>query len=114
MADPDGTVRRKSSTGDSDEPNLTVFITDLWGEVVFALRTGRGDPTLTETAVPQYSWSGETGRIMAGMLSRLWKGPVSPVYDIAGPPAMVSGLRAVLNSSAGGDDDIRVKEFTGY
>lgn len=44
VADPDGTVRRKFSTGDSDEPHLTVFITDRWGEVVFACRTGRGDP----------------------------------------------------------------------
>jgi hypothetical protein len=44
VADPGGTVRRKFCSGDSDEPYLTVFITDRWGEVVFACRTGRGDP----------------------------------------------------------------------
>lgn len=44
VADPGGTVRRKFYSGDSGEPRLTVFITDRWGEVVFACRTGRGDP----------------------------------------------------------------------
>lgn len=70
--------------------------------------------TLTETQEPQYSWSGETGRITAGMLSRFLKGAVSPVYYIAGPPAMVSGLRAMLNGSGVDDDDIRAEEFAGY
>ena len=44
VADPGGTVRHKLSFCDSGEPRLTVFITDRWGEVVFACRTGRGDP----------------------------------------------------------------------
>lgn len=45
VADPDGTVHRKFASGDNGEPRLSVFITDRWGEVVFACRTGRGDPT---------------------------------------------------------------------
>lgn len=44
VADPDGMVRRKLSAGDGDVPCLSVFITDRWGEVVYACRTGRGDP----------------------------------------------------------------------
>lgn len=39
VADSDGETRRKFSAGDS---GLAVFVTDRWGEVVFAY-TGRGD-----------------------------------------------------------------------
>ena len=70
--------------------------------------------TMTEPQTPQYPWRGERGRITADMLSRFLKDAVSPVYYIAGPPAMVSGLRAVLNSLGVDDDDIRVEEFAGY
>lgn len=44
VVDPDCTVHRKFSSGDSSEPRLTVFITDRWGEVVFVCQAGRGDP----------------------------------------------------------------------
>lgn len=44
VEDPDGTVRRKFTSADGDEPRLAVFITDRWSEVVFACQTGRGDP----------------------------------------------------------------------
>lgn len=70
--------------------------------------------TMTEPEMSQYPWPGETGRITADMLSRFLKGAVSPIYYIAGPPAMVSGLRAMLNSSGVDDDDIRTEEFAGY
>jgi ferredoxin-NADP reductase len=33
---------------------------------------------------------------------------------MAGPPAMVAGLRAMLNKAGIDDDDIRTEEFTGY
>jgi ferredoxin-NADP reductase len=38
----------------------------------------------------------------------------SPVYYIAGPPEMVSGLRAMLNRTGVDDDNIRSEEFAGY
>jgi hypothetical protein len=33
---------------------------------------------------------------------------------IAGPPAMVSGMRKMLVASGVGEDDIRTEEFAGY
>jgi len=47
------------------------------------------------------------------MLGRNLTGAVSPIYYIAGPPAMVKGLHEMLNK-AGNDDDIRAEEFAGY
>ncbi len=51
VADPDGTVRRRFSASNSDDPRLSVFITDRWGEVVFACRTGSGDPAPDATGL---------------------------------------------------------------
>lgn len=70
--------------------------------------------TMTEADLPQDLWSVERGRITTAMLSRFLKGVLSPVYYVAGPPAMVSGLRGVLNSLGVDDDDIRTEEFAGY
>ncbi len=57
--------------------------------------------TITEPEKSRHPWRGETGFINADMLSRYSKDVVSPVYYIAGPPAMVSGLRAMLNIRGG-------------
>lgn len=70
--------------------------------------------TMTDPRMPQHSWQGETGRVTSDMLSGFLKGAMSPMYYIAGPPAMVSGLKTMLNSSGVDDDDIRVEEFAGY
>jgi predicted ferric reductase len=59
-------------------------------------------------------WNGETGLINQEMLGRHLKGVPSPVYYIAGPPAMVKGLHEMLRKSRIRDDDIRVEEFAGY
>jgi len=48
------------------------------------------------------------------MLSRHLKDAVSPIYYIAGPPAMVKGLHEMLNKAGTDDDDIRTEEFAGY
>ena len=67
------------------------------------------------------SWHGETGRISAEMLIRHLNSialPTSnaagPIYYVAGPPAMVTGIRSVLNSAGIDDDDVRSEEFSGY
>ena len=70
--------------------------------------------TMTEMAKSQRSWQGETGQIDQAMLSRHLKDAVSPVYYIAGPPEMVSGLHTMLNEAGADDDDIRTEEFSGY
>ena len=41
-------------------------------------------------------------------------GAVAPVYYLAGPPAMVEAMKAILARNGVGADDIRSEEFFGY
>ncbi len=70
--------------------------------------------TMTDMARSGRSWDGETGYLDDGMLSRYLKSAASPIYYIAGPPAMVTALREMLNHAGVDDDDIRMEEFPGY
>jgi ferredoxin-NADP reductase len=70
--------------------------------------------SMTEMAKSHRSWSGETGFINQEMLGRYLKGVASPIYYVAGPPAMVKGLHEMLNKAGMNDDDIRAEEFAGY
>ncbi len=70
--------------------------------------------SMTEMAKSRRSWSGETGFINQEMLRRYLKDAVSPLYYIAGPPAMVKGLHEMLNKAGMKDDDICAEEFAGY
>jgi ferredoxin-NADP reductase len=38
----------------------------------------------------------------------------APVYYLAGPPAMVGAMKAVLRSAGIGDSDVRSEQFYGY
>ncbi len=71
-------------------------------------------PTMTEMTRSARRWSGETGKIDKPLLARHLEGVHSAIYYIAGPPAMVAGLHAMLNATGVDDDDIRLEEFTGY
>jgi ferredoxin-NADP reductase len=70
--------------------------------------------TMTDMARSGRSWGGETGFIDQEMLSRYLQRAASPIYYIAGPPAMVTALRDMLNHAGVDDDDIRMEEFAGY
>src|SRR5450759_5217470 len=70
--------------------------------------------TMTDMAKSRRSWDGETGFLDYEMLSRYLKGAASPIYYIAGPPAMVTALRDMLNHAGVDDGDIRMEEFAGY
>src|ERR1700686_2951227 len=70
--------------------------------------------SMTEMEKSQQPWNGETGLIDQGMLGRHLKGAGSPIYYIAGPPAMVKGLHEMLSKTGINDDDIRAEEFAGY
>jgi ferredoxin-NADP reductase len=70
-------------------------------------------PAMTDMARSHRAWHGETGRLSQEMLSRYVKNAESGVYYIAGPPAMVKGVRSMLGD-AGIDDDVRTEEFPGY
>jgi len=70
--------------------------------------------SMTEMEKSHRPWNGETGLIDQEMLGKYLKGAASPIYYIAGPPAMVKGLHEMLNKAGMNDDDIRAEEFTGY
>lgn len=71
-------------------------------------------PTMTEMDKSRRPWQGERGRINKEMIARYVKDLDSPIYYIAGPPAMVKGLHTMLNDAGIDDDDIRTEEFPGY
>jgi Na+-transporting NADH:ubiquinone oxidoreductase subunit NqrF len=70
--------------------------------------------SMTEIEKSHRAWSGETGLITQEMLGRHLKGAASPIYYIAGPPAMVKGLHEMLSKAGINDNDIRAEEFAGY
>jgi ferredoxin-NADP reductase len=70
--------------------------------------------TVTQSEKSRMSWRGETGRISIQMLSK-WIPDLSlPIYYIAGPPAMVTGVRRMLIGAGVAEEDIRAEEFYGY
>jgi len=70
--------------------------------------------SMTEMEKSHLPWNGVRGLINQEMLGRHLKSAGPPIYYIAGPPAMVKGLHAMLNNAGVDDDDIRSEEFAGY
>jgi ferredoxin-NADP reductase len=70
--------------------------------------------TMTEISNSKKEWKGETGLINQEMLSRHLTNLQGPIYYIAGPPAMVAGLRKMLVAANVDEDDIRTEDFAGY
>jgi ferredoxin-NADP reductase len=70
--------------------------------------------TVTQPEKSRMSWQGETGRISTELLSK-WIPDLSvPIYYIAGPPGMVTGVRQMLIGLGVAEEDIRAEEFYGY
>lgn len=70
--------------------------------------------TMTRMAESRQPWMGETGPIDAAMLKRVGTELPNPVWYVAGPPAMVAGLRGTLEGAGIDADDVRSEEFYGY
>lgn len=70
--------------------------------------------TMTKMERSKLPWRGELGFINKEMLAKYLGGAASPIYYIAGPPAMVGSLHAVLQEANIDDDDVRTEEFAGY
>lgn len=70
--------------------------------------------TMTAMERSERRWLGETGHVDQAMLARVLKGVARPIFYIAGPPQMVSGLHAVVKGAGVSDGDIRTENFTGY
>jgi ferredoxin-NADP reductase len=70
--------------------------------------------TVTQPEKVRMPWRGETGRISIEMLSKWIPDLGVPIYYIAGPARMVTGMRQLLIGSGISEDDIRAEEFAGY
>jgi ferredoxin-NADP reductase len=70
--------------------------------------------TVTQPEESRMAWLGETGRISMQMLSKWIPDLGVPIYYIAGPPAMVTGVRQMLVGAGVAEEDIRAEEFYGY
>jgi len=71
--------------------------------------------TVTQPETAGQGWRGETGHFDKAMLARVRRELAPrPIHYLAGPPAMVAGLKQVLEGAGVEDDDIRAEEFFGY
>lgn len=59
-------------------------------------------------------WNGDRTRMDGAFVSSIIVQPSVPVFYVAGPPAMVSGIRQVLSGIGIQGDDIRAEDFSGY
>ncbi|GJL67905.1 MAG: hypothetical protein NPIRA06_05400 [Nitrospirales bacterium] len=59
-------------------------------------------------------WEGETGRIDQVLFKKYVKETEKALYYVVGPPAMVNGLRKMLESAGIQKTNIRSEEFVGY
>ena len=70
--------------------------------------------TMTRMEKSSREWKGEIGKINREMLVKHIPALQGPIYYLAGPSAMVTGMRNVLVGAAVDEDDIRTEEFAGY
>jgi ferredoxin-NADP reductase len=71
-------------------------------------------PTITRPGGIPSHWRGELGHITEAMLTKWLPDFQVPMFYIAGPPGMVTGMRQILCEADVSDDDIRAEEFAGY
>lgn len=70
--------------------------------------------TMTKMQESKQTWSGQTGSIDNAMIARFGANLTAPIYFVAGPPAMVAGLKNTLASGGVKEADIIAEDFSGY
>lgn len=70
--------------------------------------------TMTQMDRSALPWTGERGAIGSDLVQRIAADLTAPICYLAGPPAMVAGVRETLNAAGIDDDDVRAEEFFGY
>jgi ferredoxin-NADP reductase len=68
--------------------------------------------TVTDAKDP--AWPYEFGRINKDLLTRQVPDLHQAIYYLAGPPAMVTGMRQLLDSLGISEDNLKTEEFAGY
>ena len=69
---------------------------------------------MTNAAGSDFPWSGETGYVNSDMLTKYVSDIDSSLYYIVGSPAMVKGVKAILNSAGIRKSNVKTEEFMGY
>lgn len=59
-------------------------------------------------------WQGRSGLIDTELVRSVIVKPSRPIFYVVGPPAMVAGMRQLLDGMRIDDDDIRSEDFSGY
>lgn len=70
--------------------------------------------TMTQMEKSARPWDGERAYIDSALLAKYVPQGTSPIYYLAGPPAMTTALRTMLKESGVSGDDIRFEDFAGY
>jgi ferredoxin-NADP reductase len=70
--------------------------------------------TMTQMLQSKMEWKGETGLINQEMLTKHLTSLQGPIFYVAGPPAMLAGMRQMLVGTNVAEDDIRTEDFAGY
>lgn len=69
---------------------------------------------ITTMAMPDKTWSGESGFITDNMINKYINNLSAPIYYICGSPAMVTALQEILIEMGIAEEKIRVEDFPGY
>ncbi|MGH8482543.1 MAG: ferredoxin--NADP reductase [Nevskiaceae bacterium] len=93
-------------------PEDAPFLAEL--EELARRRRGTFQLVTTMTGAADPAWHGRVGTINAGLIESVRVPPAMPIFYVAGPPALVAAMRAVLNGMGVEDDDIRSEDFAGY
>ena len=70
--------------------------------------------TMTGMSKSSRKWDGPTQMVDAEMAAQALRALASPISYVAGPPAMVQAMRAILVEAGADEDDIRTEDFAGY
>jgi len=92
-------------------PQATAFLGEL-GELKKTNKNFKFIPTVTDSE--DISWKYQFGRINEEMLRKFIPNISSPMYYVAGPPAMVAAMRDMLERVGADSDNVRSEEFGGY
>lgn len=83
-------------------------------DVLLALVAQNDALRMIETITDDPSWQGEKGFIDRAMLERHIDDITTPVYYVAGPPAMVAAMKKMLVGAGLNEQQLKFDEFLGY
>lgn len=94
-------------------PEEAAFLTELQ-QLERENRNFRFMPLMTQAHTSAQSWPGARGHIDAVVLKGIADEWPASIWYVAGPPAMVEGMRRSLTEARVDPDDVRTEEFHGY